>query len=199
MLKESGTQPSTILLGGPLTNPTPNPINFIFFKSERMYAHRMIRFNYTTYDIRRSQDVVNPRTPHCNIMLLNKQMDDNDTTTAHPFLYARVIGIYHVNVIYTGPGMINYSPTRFDILWVRWYQHIPPTEPHRLDQLTFPDVMDENAFGFVDPADVLRGCHIIPAFCQDQEKEKEIPEARSKARSKCAHSLDDFKGYYVGQ
>ena len=23
---------------------------------------------------------------------------------------------------------------------------------------------DEDAFGFVDPGDVLRGCHIIPAF-----------------------------------
>ncbi|OJA16859.1 hypothetical protein AZE42_09971 [Rhizopogon vesiculosus] len=42
----------------------------ILFKSNRIYHHNLIRFNYTTYDIRRAQDVINPKTPHCNIMLL---------------------------------------------------------------------------------------------------------------------------------
>jgi hypothetical protein len=42
----------------------------VLFKSDCMYNHRIVRFNYTTYDVRRSQDVINPRTSHCDIMLL---------------------------------------------------------------------------------------------------------------------------------
>lgn len=168
-----------------------------------MYVHRIIRFNYTTYDIRRSQDVINPGTSHCNIMLLNKQaaelVDANDED-AHPFLYARIIGIYHANIIYTGPGMINYNPIRFNFLWVRWYQHIPNKQPCQLDRLTFPDIADENAFGFVDPADVLRGCHIIPAFRPDADVDEEKGSTEPEwVESKCAHSGDDSKTYYIGR
>jgi hypothetical protein len=45
--------------------------------------------------------------------------DTSNASTAHPFLYARVIGIYHVNAIYTGPGMTAYEAIRFDFLHLR--------------------------------------------------------------------------------
>lgn len=175
-----------------------DPKDSIYFKSDRMYAHRLIRFNYTTYDVRRAQDVVNPRTSHCNIMLLNKVVTDvppDDThssksSTTHPFLYGRVIGIYHVNAIYTGPGMVNYNPTRFDFLWVRWYEHKQIS--HGLDELVFPPIADVGAFGFVDPADVLRSSHIIPAFNQGVRRD-------AVGMSKCAHDSGDFNAYYVGR
>lgn len=185
-----------------LRNPTSDPIHFIFFKSERMYSHHTIRFNYTTYDVRRSQDVINPRTAHCNIMMLNKPARNPDSgmptesescSSAHPFLYAQVIGIYHVNVIYTGPGMLNYNATRFNFLWVRWYEHVPNTKPYRLDQLTFPPMAGDDAFGFVDPADVLRSCHIIPAF------EQGAREGAGAGMSEIAHDRDDYRAYYVGR
>lgn len=172
--------------------------NFIFFKSDRIYAHRVIRFNYTTYDVRRAQDVVNPSTSHCNILLLRPTPTNNDietTSTTHPFLYARVIGIYHANIVYTGPGMLNYNPTRFDFLWVRWYKHIPAEgpinqqSPYRLDQLTFPPMTSEGAFGFIDPADVLRSCHIIPAFQQGNRE--------GEGMSKFARDSGDWKAYFI--
>jgi len=31
-------------------------------------------------------------------------------------------------------------------------------------RLSFPPMSHEDSFGFLDPADVVRGCHIIPAF-----------------------------------
>lgn len=192
MLKVETNQPTS-----PETtqqNPTSDPINFLFFKSERMYAHRTIRFNYTTYDVRRAQDVVNPRTTHCNIMLLDKHADSSDDSAIHPYVYARVIGIFHVNVVYTGPGMVNYNPTRFDFLWVRWYEHIPTTSPYRLDQLTFPPMAEGDAFGFVNPTDVLRSCHIIPAFSQGTCR-----EPGEAGLSDCARDIDDSKVYYVGR
>lgn len=171
-----------------------------------MYSHRIVRFNYTTYDVRRAQDVVNPGTPHCNIMLLKTHTDDSpddpepepeEAQDTHPFLYARVIGIYHVNVIYTGPGMVNYNPTRFDFLWVRWYTHVPSSRsPYRLDQLKFPPMSGqlEDAFGFVDPADVLRSCHIIPAFCHGPCRED-----GEEGISEWARDSEDAKAYYVGR
>lgn len=184
-------------------NPTSDPLNFIFFKSERMYAHRIVRFNYTTYDVRRAQDVVNPRTSHRNIMLLDKyaesdiSSEEHATSTTHPFLYAQVIGIYHVNVIYTGPGMVTYNSTRFDFLWVRWYEHIPSDLPYQLDRLSFPAISSDGAFGFVDPADVLRSCHIIPAFGQLEGTHQEEGEA---GVSQCARSdFGDSKVYYIGR
>lgn len=180
--------------------PDSNNHKFVFFKGDRIYAHRVIHFNYTTYDIRRAQDVVNPGTSHCNIMLLRTPTSDRADETSthrHPFLYGRVIGIYHANIVYTGPGMRNYNPTRFDFLWVRWYQDIQTEGPlnqqlsYRLDQLSFPPMASEGAFGFVDPADVLRSCHIMPAFNQGS--------CGREGMSKFAWDSEDYNAYYVGQ
>jgi hypothetical protein len=44
--------------------------NKVLFKSDRMYKHNILQINHTTYDVRRSQDVINPRTSRRDIMLL---------------------------------------------------------------------------------------------------------------------------------
>lgn len=93
--------------------------------------------------------------------------------------------------------MVNYNPNRFDFLWVRWYNDIPvqrplnKQSPYRLDQLTFPPMASEGAFGFVDPADVLCSCHIIPAFDQG--------DRGYEGMSKFAHDSEDWKTYYIGR
>ena len=86
----------------------------------------------------------------------------SSTSKLHPVRYARVLGIYHVNVIYIGSGMLDYNVRCFDFLWVRWYQQPIPRsgdfngcDTWRLDQLAFFPVFHPSAFGFVDPADVL--------------------------------------------
>jgi hypothetical protein len=84
--------------------------NKVLFKSDRMYKHNMLRINYTTYDVRHSQDVLNPRTSHRDIMLLaNHDGNDGSHEDGHLFLYARVLGVYHVNVVYTGTKFVDYS------------------------------------------------------------------------------------------
>jgi hypothetical protein len=97
-----------------------NDINTVILKDDRMYRHNIARFNYTTYDVRRAQDVINPRTSHCNVMVLHAAHDMGHP--GHRFIYGKVLGIYHVNVIYTGSGMVNYTPIRMEFLWVRWYE-----------------------------------------------------------------------------
>lgn len=164
-----------------------------------MYTHKLIQFNYTTYDVRRTQDVVNPGTSHCNIMLLSggkssvRPSSADSSNRIHPYLYARVLGIYHANVIYTGPGMVNYTPKRMDFLWVRWYEHRERDSSDRLDELFFPPVSSEGAFGFVDPADVLRGCHIIPRFSKGKRHPGGI------GFSKLSRDSADWIAYNVGR
>lgn len=177
----------------------------VLIRNDRMYQHKVIRFNYTTYDVRRAQDVVNPNTPHADIMVLSGD-DDMDTGTSqkHKFWYARVLGIYHVNAVYVGPGMVNHSPKRLDFLWVRWYQNhdVGVAESglamRKMHQLSFPPMRSDHAFGFLDPADVLRSCHIIPAFAKGR-RYPESDNGRSGGLSACAGDSKDWNQYYVGQ
>lgn len=97
-------------------------INTLIIKDDRMYRHNIARFNYTTYDVRRAQDVINPRTSHCNVMVLRSDTDIEDQ--GHRYMYGKVLGIYHVNVIYIRNGMIDYTPFRMEFLWIRWYEPI---------------------------------------------------------------------------
>jgi hypothetical protein len=180
-------------------NPFDKDTNHILFKSDRIYSHRLLRINYTTYDVRRDQDVLNPNTTHHNIILLaGAEVENGEELNRHPYLYARVLGIYHANIIYVGPGMVNYNPRRLEFLWVRWYQHwevadVMGWNAHHLDQLSFPPMASEGAFGFVNPSDVLRSCHVIPRFAKGKQHSDRV------ALSKCARDGEDWKAYYVGR
>jgi len=167
--------------------------NFVFFKNESIYRHKVIRFNFTMYDMRCGTNIVNPGTSCCNIMLL---ADSADSSSLHHFLYARVLGAYHANMIYTGPGMQDYEARSLNFLWVRWYKVDPGSSGwtnSTLHSVRFPLMCEDDSFGFVDPDDVLRGCHIIPAFAKGQRKETK------RDVSYCAKDSKDYVAYYVGR
>jgi len=50
----------------------------------------------------------------------------------------------------------------------------------------------DGAFGFIDPKDVLRGCHIIPNFAKGKQ------QADGVGISHCAKDVRDYNQYYVG-
>ena len=171
---------------------------FVFLKKDTIYHHKLSRFHFTTYDVRRGTDIINPGTSRCNIMLLVSNADATDSsTTEHHFLYARVLGVYHANVVYTGPGMRDYEARRLDFLWVRWYEIVDPASSgwykSRLDSVRFPALNGDNAFGFVDPKDVLRGCHIIPNFAKGKRHVDGV------GISHCAKDSKDYNCYYIGR
>jgi hypothetical protein len=120
--------------------------------------------------VRRAQDTIKPHSGHNDIMVLANE--DNAGCESHPFWYARVIGVFHANVLpFNIPGGPKLSvETRMDFLWVRWFvmeSSINQTsnfKEQKLDRVRFLDAQDPNAFGFVDPRLVIRGCHVIPAF-----------------------------------
>lgn len=166
----------------------------VLFKHDRMYRHNIMRINYTTYDVRRKQESINPATPHCDIMVLS----DNEHSSDHPFIYARVIGIFHVNVVYTGSRTVDYHPHRIDFLWVRWFESDSSAAAggwttSTLDRLRFPPMADEDAFGFLDPADVVRCAHILPAFATGKR------HIDGKGLSRCAMDSGDWRSYYVNR
>jgi hypothetical protein len=166
----------------------------IFFLSDRMYKHHLLRINYTTYDVRRAQDTINPGTPHRDIMLLAHHPAKSD----HAFLYARVLGIYHVNLIFrTSSGMMDCTPRRFDFLWVRWFQYHGATSVRwkdcSLDTVSFPRMANPDSFGFVDPGDILRGCQTIPRFAQGRVHDDRV------SLSQCVKDGDDWKIYYMNR
>lgn len=84
----------------------------------------------------------------------------------HPYWYARVIGIFHIMVRRVG-GAAAFE--KMDFLWVRWYGYDTHArsgfKARRLHQIGFLDSHeDKGAFGFIDPSDVIRAIHLIPAF-----------------------------------
>ena len=167
--------------------------DLLYFKSDRIYLHKLARIQYTTYDVRREQDVINPTTPHRDIMLL-ATTPNNDVD--HPFLYARVLGIYHANVVYTGDGVQSYQARRFEFLWVQWYQYQGQNVRWcdlKLDVLAFPPLSSEGAFGFVDPGNIIRACHVIPAFSNGKRYRGEVDLSR------CANDSRDWSRYYVNR
>lgn len=152
-----------------------------------------MRVNHTTYDVRREEDVIHPSGYQYNIMAL---ADGANTSSTHPFIYGQVMGIYHANVVYVGLGMIDYQPIRLEFLWVRWYEQISDHCGWRglkLDRVRFRRWGDPDACSFVDPSDVLRGCHIIPRF---REGKLYID---GKGMSPCARDSSDWKEYYVNR
>ena len=179
--------------------PHLNPVEEqIYIAADRLYKHKLMRLNYTTYDVRRAQDIVNPSTSHCNVMLLADHISSDavDSHSRHPYIYARVLGIFHVNATYVGPGTVNYRSRRIDVLWVRWYQYVKDSAgwgTEALDRVCFPPMTDEHAFGFIDPDDVLRGCHIVPQFSCGLR----YPDGTGI--SHCAQDASDWQFYYVNR
>ena len=139
----------------------------IKFVSNRIYRHKVLRVNYTTYDMRRAQDSINLRT-HPDIMVLAHEDDDNEKMETHPYWYARVVGIFYVNVRHTGPTSRSTEVHRMEFLWVRWLaldsDHQGGFRTRRLHRVGFLSGDDPNAFGFLDPVLVVHAVHLIPAF-----------------------------------
>ena len=201
LLQESGSLPGYQRDFGSVSDSVSTPslegdaCDFVFMKNDCIYHHKIIRFHYTTYDVRRGTDIVNAGTSRCNIMLLADRRAN--PSSVHRFLYARVLGSYHANVIYTGPGMRDYEARRVDFLWVRWFEVLNPTSSEWsdsvLDSLRFLPIRGSDAFGFVDPKDMLRSCHILPAFEKGKQHQNGV------GISRCAKDGDDYNRYYVGR
>lgn len=167
--------------------------------NNRLYRHKVLRINYTTYDARRAQDSVNPRT-HADVMVLSHEDHEYNSENAHPYWYARIIGIFHAMVVHKGihsTGSLR-EPKKMEFLFVRWFGYdMDDTggwKSKNLHQIGFIDAKDASgAFGFIDPADVIRAVHLIPQFSSGRTKNL---LGHSIARS-IVENDEDWVRYYV--
>ena len=200
-MKELWNQENKLHLGeNTASSASTSPIPLegqVYITGDRFYKHNLMRLNYMTYDVRRAQDIINPSTSNCNIMLLADQISsDPAIVSPHPYIYARVLGIFHINATYTGPDVADYYSHRVNFLWVRWYQYVEDGagwDASTLDCVRFLPMADDGAFGFVDPDDVLRGCHIIPQFSHG------LRHLDGTDNSHCAQDSLDWHFYYVNR
>ncbi|KAI6100080.1 hypothetical protein EDD16DRAFT_1697278 [Pisolithus croceorrhizus] len=143
----------------------------------------ILRVNYTTYDIHREQDVMQPGTG-CFVMTLSREDEPN----AHPF------GI----VLHVGPNARCRSPQTMELLWVRWLGVEPgyscSFQEAKLPKVGFVPETDDNAFGFLDPSLMVRGCHLIPSF-SDGRTTSLLRQGASVARRPTED--DDWCAFYV--
>lgn len=137
---------------------------------------------------------MNPRS-HADVMVLAHE----DEAKGHPFCYARILGVFHVNVVDIGHHSQSQAPARMDLLWVRWFTrdltYKAGRKKRRLHRVQFLPDTDPDAFGFLDPHAVIRGAHIIPGFAHG--KTSSLLRGPSIARP--VRQLNDHKYYYINQ
>jgi len=142
----------------------------ITFVGNCMYKHNVIRINYTTYNLRCAQDSINVRT-YLYLMTLGHK-DREEGTKWHPYWYAKVLGIFHVNMRRSG----SMETERMEFLWVHWFRRDPDHEGGfetcRLHCIGLTDSEDPTLYEFLNPSDVLRSVHLIPAFLPNEENQE---------------------------
>jgi hypothetical protein len=170
--------------------------NMVHILGNKLFEVSTFTVNYTSYDIRRDYDLVNPRS-HPDIMVVSPDSEMNNTS---PFWYARVLKIFHADVWTSHPDVCDHSTHSMNILWVRWFGSEPGYNwgfgRARLPKIGFVEWNDPFAFTFLDPAHVVRGCHLIPAFAEGRTSTL-LPEGKSAARVLVAEEIDDWLNFYV--
>ncbi|KIK33637.1 hypothetical protein CY34DRAFT_18247 [Suillus luteus UH-Slu-Lm8-n1] len=121
----------------------------ILIANNKIYDHSVLRINYTTYDLCREKDSLNPRT-RADVMVLSHEDDDN----RHPYWYTWIIRIFHVDVWDRNDGAME-KPCQMEFLFVRWFgrnaKFLSGWSAKCLPRIGFLTGKDPNAFGFLDP------------------------------------------------
>ncbi|KAF8143601.1 hypothetical protein K438DRAFT_1993739 [Mycena galopus ATCC 62051] len=169
--------------------------NSVRISGNRIYPSKTLRVNYTTYDVRRDQDTLNPRLQSF-VMVLSPETQPG----AHRFWYAQVLGVFNATVHLQSQNLSECTtPALMEFLWVRWLGIEPGYrfgfKRARLPKVGFVPDSDPFAFGFLDPAHVIRGSHLIPDFESGRTSELLGTQADTAARD--PGDTDDWLMYYV--
>ena len=174
---------------------TDDDRSHVNIQGSTLYQHKTLKLRYTTYDMQSGEDKIYRRL-HPDIMVLS----DGDE---HPYLYGRVLHIFHANVgnsavnsILTGGN----STARLEMVWVRWFRVIEPGPegPKGFHTLRYPSVSfckadEPDAFGLIHPDEIIRAVHLIPRFklCRTTEYLAGPTAARPKGEE------DDWSGFSI--
>ncbi|TCD63562.1 hypothetical protein EIP91_005233 [Steccherinum ochraceum] len=172
----------------------------VIIMNNTMYKHKVLRVNYTTYDVRRAQDSLNPRT-QSDVMLLGH---DDECDDFHPYWFARIIALYHVFAYLQDSTDRRRPPqvVRVEFAWIRWLgrdgSHASGWQARRLPRVGFVDATGNGdagpAFGFLDPGQIIRAVHLMPAFAHGTTSELLGP---SMIRRPQDPEDEDWQYFYV--
>ena len=131
--------------------------------NDALYRHAKLNIKYTAYDMQEEEDIIYPKN-HSGIMALSS---DNDNP--HPYIYARVLDLFHVEVTNNASNAIRYASSkavRLEMVWVQWYDYDEQI-PSGFNHLRYPSITlcpDSNpaSYGLLHPEDILRYAHLIP-------------------------------------
>lgn len=163
--------------------------------NNHMYRHHVVRVNYTTYDNRREQDTINPRT-WPNIMMLSSE----DGEDGHPYWYAHVLEIFHASVLHVSPQSKSLQPQWMEFMLVRWFGRdmtkLGGWKSQQLHRIGFVSG-DSTPFGFMDPARIVRAVHLIPAFAHLETTGLLGPSQIARPYVVDGDDHSDWRYYYV--
>jgi len=174
---------------------TDDARDHVSIQHNTLYRHKTLKLRYTTYDMQNGEDKMYRRL-HPDIMVLS---DSNE----HPYLYGRVLDIFHANVrnsagnsVLTGGNSI----ARLEMVWVRWFRVDEPTpaRPQGFHTLRYPSVSfcraeEHDAFGLIHPDEIIRMVHLIPRF--NLLRTEELLAGPTAARPKGEE--DDWRGFSI--
>ncbi|TEB24923.1 hypothetical protein FA13DRAFT_1796782 [Coprinellus micaceus] len=167
----------------------------VVLRANRIHAHRLLRVNYTTYDVRREQDVLHVDTPQCNFMTLNDQYEPKTWLSEHPYTYGKLLGVFHADVSYVGLLPSDTPAPRFhriDFAWVHWYSFIGPKGEFSLDRVSPRPITSHGVLEFIDPSYIIRSVHLIPQFSQGKEAEPML-------ESRLVRNQPVWKTYFINR
>ncbi|KAJ3925316.1 MAG: hypothetical protein NXY57DRAFT_89260 [Lentinula lateritia] len=49
---------------------------------------------------------------------------DAEDRIQHPYWFARIIGVFHINIVHSGLLSKSHKPQKFNVLYVRWFGHV---------------------------------------------------------------------------
>lgn len=179
---------------------TPKDRGNVYIKDSRLYEHKRMTLNFTTYDMRRRRETINAAKSTSDVMLLSRDTDES-TKLLSPFWYARVIGMFHVMASLRSRSSSTLE--RIEFLWIRWFGRAIEDpfgdEECRLERVRFVSKEDNSPqFGFVNPASVVRAAHLIPAFRYGRTEALLPPSGLARVK----HPKDiksDWESYYVNK
>ncbi|ETW76921.1 hypothetical protein HETIRDRAFT_422272 [Heterobasidion irregulare TC 32-1] len=109
-------------------------------------------------------------------------------------IYVHVIGIFHCMVHHHGHSS---EPKQMDFLWVCWFS-LDTNAPggwdcKQLHSVAFIPEDDLAMFGFLDPKQIIRSVHVIPAFACGHISEQLRPSIAQQP----AKNDEDWERYYI--
>lgn len=128
-------------------------------------------------------------------MLLNSRYTADTRHSEHPYIYGKLLGVFHANVSFVGvlpDGIGRPAYQRIDFLWVHWYQFIGASGEFSLDRVSPIPLGSSLSLDFIDPMDIVRAVHLIPQFALGESGE-------TTAKSPLVRSEHQWKAYYINR